>query len=77
MIVFLIPIAFVFVGWLFFGNKTENPYIKTHKRKWKNERDYQEYLRWLDKKGGDSPLNEVKFVNDLEILKEVEKHINR
>lgn len=73
---FLIAIAIYFLGFLIFRKK-ENPYIKTHKRKWKNERDYQEYLRWLDKKGGDSPLNEVKFVNDLEILKEVEKHMNR
>lgn len=73
----MFPFLFVFFGWLLFGDKTENPYIKTHKRKWKNELHYQEYLKWLDKRGGDLPLMEVKFKEDVEIMNEVSKHINR
>lgn len=76
MIIFLIPFAFVFIGWLFFGDKDSNPYIKTHKRKWRNEKDYRSYLKWLDKQGGDAPLKEVKFMEDVEIMNEVSKHIN-
>lgn len=76
MIIPLFVFGFVFVGWLIFGDR-ENPYIKTHKRKWKNEVHYQEYLKWLDKKGGDMPLKEVKFKEDVEIMNEVSKHINK
>ena len=74
--IFLIPFAFVFIGWLIFG-KPENPYIKTHKRKWKNNSDYKEYLRWLHKQGGDVPLNKANFKEDVEVMNEVNKHINR
>ena len=77
MIILIFPLLFVFVGWLIFGKKTTNPYIKTHKRKWQNELDYREYIKWLDRQGGDLPLKEVQFKDDVEIIKEVSKHINR
>jgi len=61
-------------GFLLFGRKKQNPYIKTHKAKWKNERDYLEYIEWLDKSGGDLPINEIKFKEDREVLNEVSKN---
>ena len=76
MIVLLFVFGFVFVGWLIFGDR-ENPYIKTHKRKWENDKNYKEYLRWLDKQGGDNPLNKADFKEDIEIMNEVNKHISR
>jgi hypothetical protein len=72
LIVFLIV---VFIGYAIFREK--NPYIKLHKRKWQNERDYESYLKWLDKSGGDLPLPENKFDGDKEVLKEIDKYINK
>lgn len=51
--------AMLIIGYLIFRKK-ENPYIKVHKRKWQNEKDYLEYINWLDKNGGDLPLPEIK-----------------
>lgn len=65
----------VFVGFLIFRKK-ENPYIKVHRRKWQNESDYMEYLKWLDKEGGDCPLPEIKLKSDLEVLEQVNKNLN-
>ncbi len=76
MIILFSIFIFVFVGSLIFGKK-ENPYIKTHKRKWRNTEYYQEYLKWLDSKGGDVPLNEIKFKEDVEAMNEVSKHIKK
>ena len=76
MIVLLFVFGFVFVGWLIFCDR-ENPYIKAHKRKWENDKNYKEYLRWLDKQGGDNPLNKADFKEDIEIMNEVNKHISR
>lgn len=68
--------GFIVICWALFGKK-ENPYIKTHKRKWQNNTDYQEYLRWLDRQGGDVPLNKADFKEDFDVMNEVNKHINR
>ncbi|PHQ27706.1 hypothetical protein, partial [Leeuwenhoekiella nanhaiensis] len=35
----------------------ENPYIKIHQAKIKNDKTYSEYLKWLDKNGGDIPID--------------------
>lgn len=77
MEILLFPIAFVFIGYLIFGKKKENPYIRLHKNKWKNETDYQQYLKWLDKKGGDVPLKQAKFNDEKEVERELSKHLNR
>ena len=77
MIVLIFPLLFVFVGWLIFGKKTTNPYIKTHKRKWQNELDYREYIEWLDRQGGDLPIPEVKFKEDVEVEREIKKAMEK
>ena len=77
MIIVIFPLLFVFVGWLIFGKKTTNPYIKTHKRKWKNTEHYHEYLKWLDSKGGDLPIPEVKFKEDMEVEREIKKAMEK
>lgn len=70
----LIPICFVFFGWLIFG-KRENPYIRKHKRKWRNDKEYFEYLDWLNKKGGDVPLKKSRIKEDIDIEKEINETI--
>jgi hypothetical protein len=71
LIVFLIV---VFIGYAIFREK--NPYIKLHKRKWQNERDYESYLKWLDKSGGDGPIDKIQSQKDAEISKEIERNLN-
>lgn len=34
----------------------KNHYIETHKKKLQNDKAYEDYLNWLDKKGGDLPI---------------------
>lgn len=71
MIEGIITFFIVFIiGFLLF-RKRENPYIKTHKRKWQSEKDYLNYLHWLSDNGGDLPLDEVKFKEDEKIIKEI------
>jgi len=71
---------FIFlVGFWIFGKSQRqeqfNPYIKAHKKKWKMQKRYQEYLKWLDKKGGDVPFDEIKYKPEAEAFKEIEKHL--
>lgn len=75
IVVFLIVF---FIGYLIFGKKKENnPYIITHLKKWQNEKQYDEYIKWLDKNKGDIPLSEVKFKEDLEVLNEINKNFKK
>lgn len=60
-----------YIGFYFFRKR--NPYISAHKRKWQNEKDYEEYLKWLDRNKGDNPLKKVDTEEDAELLKEVEQ----
>lgn len=77
MIIFATALIVFLIGFAVFSKKKHiNPYIAIHKNKWQNERDYEEYIKWLDKKGGDLPLKEVKMNDDLEVLKQVSKNIN-
>ena len=75
----IIALSIFLIGFWIFGKRqrTEqfNPYIKAHLRKWKYEKWYQEYLKWLDKKGGDIPLPEIKTPEDVKAEKEIEKHL--
>ena len=36
-----------------------NPYIETHLLRRRNDKDYEDYLNWLDKTGGDLPVKKV------------------
>ncbi len=75
----IIALAIFLIGFLIFGKPQRreqfNPYIKAHKRKWKVQNQYQQYLEWLSKKGGDVPLPESKHPNDVKAQEEIEKHL--
>lgn len=75
----IIALAIFLIGFWIFGKPQRreqfNPYIKAHRLKWKAEKEYQEYLKWLDKKGGDNPLPESKHPNDVKAEREIEKHL--
>lgn len=43
-----------------------NPYIKAHLSKMSNDRSYQEYLQWLDAKGGDIPFEKWKTKEEID-----------
>lgn len=78
MIIFVTALIVFLIGFALFSKKKHiNPYIDIHKKKWQNEKDYEDYIDWLDKQGGDLPLKEVKMNDDLEVLKEISKNINK
>ena len=77
MIGFLFAILFFVIGFFVFGKCNKNIYIATHKAKWRNERYYKEYLNWLNKKGGDIPLDEIKMNHEQRITNELNKTINK
>lgn len=51
----------------------ENPYVKVHQAKLKNDKTYQDYLEWLDKTGGDIPLDKWKTKEEMDFEKKVER----
>jgi hypothetical protein len=59
------------VNWIFgYTPKGKNPYIDAHKRKFKNDRDYEEYLKWLNTdQRRDIPFEKVKTKRDAEFEK--------
>lgn len=67
---FVLFFIIVFIGYKLF-NKRPNPYIKTHKKKFQSEQDYLDYLDWLSDIGGDVPIKEIKFKEDIEVLKKI------
>lgn len=71
---FLTFLVVFYLGFCFFRKK--NPYISTHKKKWQNEKDYEQYIKWLDNNGGDLPLPKIKFRGDIDLLNKVNKAIN-
>ncbi len=70
-IILLIYLFIVFLGYQ--ASKEKNPYIKAHKKKWKNEKYYDRYLKWLDKNKGDMPLKEVKTKEEKELIDKIMK----
>lgn len=66
---FLVVGAVLIYGWLklvnaifspFEKKDEDNPYIKAHRVKMQNDKMYNEYLKWLDKNGGDIPFEKWK-----------------
>ena len=55
------------------GTDVNNPYIKAHLSKKKGDTTYQEYLKWLDKNGGDMPLEKLKTKEELEFDRKLER----
>lgn len=74
----LIVFCFVFlIGFFVFRNRNTNPYIKNHKAKWQNEKNYQEYLKWLNKTNPDIPFPEIKINHEIEISKQLDRTVNK
>lgn len=70
--------AFVFIiGYFIINRKDKNPYIRTHKAKWKNENDYKSYLDWLNKTKPDIPFPELKIDHEQKVINELNKTINK
>lgn len=44
--------------------KADNPYIQAHRLKLHNDSMYEEYLDWLDKRGGDIPFEKWKTAEE-------------
>lgn len=39
--------------------KKPNPYISYHKKRILNDKNYEEYLKWLDKENGSLPVSKL------------------
>ena len=58
------------------SNKKENlnnPYIDYHKSKMKNDKDYDEYLKWLDKNGNGVPVEKQLTPEDKKAENKIKK----
>lgn len=55
------------------GTDVNNPYIRTHLSKIKNDKKYQEYLKWLDQNGGDMPVEKLRTREEFEFEKKLQK----
>ena len=63
-----------FVNWMLPSKKNtlvENPYIHSHLIRRANDKAYENYLDWLDKTGGDLPIEKVKSKEELKFEIEV------
>lgn len=67
-----------FVMWMFSfllpkENKSviENPYIKAQLIKDKNDRDYEEYLKWMEKHSSGVPFQKIMSREDFEAEKKI------
>ncbi len=59
-VAFCIQMAARLFLYIFFPKpKTRNPYIQMHQIKDKNDQNYDEYLKWLDKKGYGVPVPKI------------------
>lgn len=50
---------------------SENPYIQAHIMRRVNDSSYDEYMDWLDKTGGDLPIDKFKTPEELRFEKEI------
>ena len=54
---------------------TPNPYIEAHKLRHENDKNYEDYLSWLNEQGGDIPIKKVLTREEWEFEKKL-KSIN-
>lgn len=62
------------VNWLIPNPKKEvidNPYIKAQLIKDKNDRDYEEYIQWMEKNSSGVPFKKVMTKEELEAEKKI------
>lgn len=67
-------VILILVCWIAFSfwYQKRNAYIEKHKRKMKNDTDYEMYLDWCEKHVK-TPMDKEVFIKEIE---ENEKHIN-
>lgn len=53
--------------------REENPYIRYHKFKNRNDENYDEYLEWLEKEGHGVPIDKVKMPEDVRAENKIKK----
>lgn len=50
-----------------------NPYIEAHKYKLRNDKMYDDYIDWLDKKGEGVPIPKIKSPEDIQAEMKINK----
>ena len=55
------------IGWIVFSfwHQKRNAYIERHKRKMKNDSDYEKYLDWCER-NNQIPMNKEVFIKEIE-----------
>lgn len=51
--------------------KSSNPYIDYHKVKMINDKNYEDYLEWLQKSGEGVPIEKIEAPEDIEANKKI------
>lgn len=54
-------------------NQIQNPYIKAQLIKDKNDRDYEEYIQWMEKNSSGVPFQKIISREDFEAEKKIKK----
>lgn len=60
-----------------YEKKKNNPYIKFHKLKMKNDEDYQDYLEWIKKEGSGVPIEKLLSFEDYKAEQKIKKSLSR
>lgn len=47
------------------NRRNSNPYINAEKVKMKNDKDYEDYLKWMSKHGKNAPIEKLKTREEL------------
>lgn len=53
------------------NKSNSNPYIAYHKSKMENDKNYDEYIEWLDENGNGVPVDKVKSPEDVKAEKKI------
>jgi amino acid permease len=71
-IIFIVAIVCIWIGFKLIRKQKSNPYIELHKLKFENDKNYNEYLKWLHKKKGDIPFNKIERIEDVKYKKAID-----
>ena len=71
-IIFIVAIGCIWLGFKLIRKQKSNPYIELHKLKFENDKNYNEYLKWLHKKKGDIPFKKIERIEDINYKKAID-----
>lgn len=60
-----------FGGWWLLRPKAVNPYIEEHKARQLNDDLYEDYIKWMDKKGHGLPIDKLKRQEEIDFKKDM------